>query len=66
MNREVHVQFCERAGVRLPCATHLIVQCRTREEAETALRTIREWMETAGLTLHPEKTRIVDDDPRRL
>ena len=64
MNREVHVQFCERAGVRLPCATHLIVQCRTREEAETALETIREWMEAAGLTLHPEKTRIVDATTR--
>jgi hypothetical protein len=22
MSREVHVQFCERAGVKLPCATH--------------------------------------------
>ena len=64
MNREVHVQFCERAGVRLPCATHLIVQCRTREEAETALETIREWMDAAGLTLHPEKTRIVDATTR--
>jgi len=25
MSREVHVQFCERAGVRFPCATHLQV-----------------------------------------
>jgi hypothetical protein len=24
MNREVHVQFFERAGVKLPCATHPI------------------------------------------
>ena len=24
MSREVHVQFCERVGVKLPCATHLI------------------------------------------
>ena len=45
-------------------ADDFIVQCQTREEAETALRTIREWMETAGLTLHPEKTRIVDATTR--
>ena len=25
MNREVHVQFCESAGVRLPCATRLVL-----------------------------------------
>jgi RNA-directed DNA polymerase len=45
-------------------ADEFIVQCRTREEAETALETIREWMEAAGLTLHPEKTRIVDATTR--
>ena len=45
-------------------ADDFIVQCPTREEAETALRTIREWMEAAGLTLHPEKTRIVDATTR--
>jgi putative transposase len=25
MNREVHVQFCESAGVKLPCATRLVL-----------------------------------------
>jgi len=60
MSREVHVQFCERAGVRLPGATHLVVLCRTKEEAETVLNYLREWTTAAGLTLHPTKTRIVE------
>lgn len=41
-------------------ADDFIVLCRTREEAEKALATIREWIESAELTLHPDKTRLVD------
>ena len=33
---------------------------RFRQEAEAALQVIRQWVEEAGLTLHPEKTHIVD------
>ena len=41
-------------------ADDFIIQCRSREEAEAALAAVRQWMVAAGLTLHPEKTRIVD------
>ncbi len=41
-------------------ADDFVVMCRSREEAESTLSEIRAWAETAGLTLHPEKTRIVD------
>jgi RNA-directed DNA polymerase len=41
-------------------ADDFVVLCRTREEAEAALREIKQWVEDAGLTLHPTKTRIVD------
>jgi len=41
-------------------ADDFIVQCKTREEAEKVLGEIREWVEKAGLTLHPSKTRIVN------
>ena len=58
-------KLAEKLGWRMTrYADDFIVQCPTREEAETALRTIREWMEAAGLTLHPEKTRIVDATTR--
>jgi RNA-directed DNA polymerase len=41
-------------------ADDFIIQCSNRAAAETALAEVRVWMEAAGLTLHPEKTRIVD------
>lgn len=45
-------------------ADDFIIQCASREAAETILAAIQVWMETAGLTLHPEKTRIVDATAR--
>lgn len=41
-------------------ADDFVVLCASREQAEDALKGIRQWMEGAGLTLHPTKTRIVD------
>ena len=41
-------------------ADDFVVLCRSEFEAEAALETIREWIEQAGLTLHPTKTKIVD------
>lgn len=41
-------------------ADDLIIQCRTREEAEAALAVVRQWTAEAGLTLHPTKTKIVE------
>jgi len=41
-------------------AADFIIPCRSQREAETALALVRQWVAEAGLTLHPEKTRIVD------
>lgn len=41
-------------------ADDFVVLCRSAEEAERALEMVRAWTATAGLTLHPTKTRIVD------
>lgn len=40
-------------------ADDLVIQCRTRAEAEAALETIQPWIAERGLTLHPTKTKIV-------
>jgi RNA-directed DNA polymerase len=40
-------------------ADDFVVLCRSGAEAERALQVIRDWTATAGLTLHPQKTRIV-------
>lgn len=41
-------------------ADDMVVMCRSREEAVAALAKLRDWMAEAGLTLHPDKTRVVD------
>jgi RNA-directed DNA polymerase len=41
-------------------ADDFVILCASREEAQAALEAVRRWMEAAGLTLHPTKTRIVD------
>jgi RNA-directed DNA polymerase len=41
-------------------ADDMIILCRSQEEAQKGLALLREWMDEAGLILHPEKTRTVD------
>lgn len=41
-------------------ADDFVILCGSREEAEAALEQVRQWMEAAGLRLHPTKTRLVD------
>jgi RNA-directed DNA polymerase len=41
-------------------ADDFVILCRTRDQAETALERVRRWVSQAGLTLHPDKTRIAD------
>ncbi len=41
-------------------ADDFVVLCGDEAEAQRALDTIRQWVEQAGLTLHPTKTRVVD------
>jgi RNA-directed DNA polymerase len=45
-------------------ADDFVILCASREEAEAALETVRQWMGQAGLTLHPTKTRIVEASQR--
>jgi RNA-directed DNA polymerase len=41
-------------------ADDFVIMCRTAEEAQRALDVVRQWTAAQGLTLHPDKTRIVD------
>jgi RNA-directed DNA polymerase len=50
-----------QAGYRMTrYADDFVIQCQNRAEAQAALERVRAWMTQAGLTLHPDKTRIVD------
>ena len=41
-------------------ADDFVIMCRSPEEAARALAVVQAWTATAGLTLHPNKTRIID------
>ena len=41
-------------------ADDFVVLCDSREAAESALATIRHWVEQSGLRLHPDKTHVGD------
>jgi len=41
-------------------ADDFVILCRTAEQAQRALETMRQWVSDNKLTLHPTKTRIVD------
>jgi RNA-directed DNA polymerase len=45
-------------------ADDFVILCRSKEEARTALELVKNWTETTELTLHPDKTHIVDATQR--
>jgi RNA-directed DNA polymerase len=50
-----------RAGYAMTrYADDMVIQCRSREEAEAALARVRAWTIAHGLVLHPTKTKIVE------
>jgi RNA-directed DNA polymerase len=54
-------QQMARAGWELVrYADDFVILCRSEAGAQAALAEVRDWMQEAGLTLHPEKTRIVN------
>ena len=53
-------QMAQQGFQMVRYADDFVILCRTREEAEQALETVRQWVGINRLTLHPEKTHIVD------
>jgi len=51
---------CAHLGRLIRYADDFVVLCRTRADAEEALRRLRLIFERLRLTLHPDKTRLVD------
>lgn len=45
-------------------ADDFIIMCRNRASAEQALKAVQEWTAEAELTLHPDKTRIVNEQTK--
>ena len=60
MRREPHVRFCERLGVKLPRATHLVLGFQHENDARRFLDAMRARFEEFALQLHPDKTRLIE------
>ena len=41
-------------------ADDFVIMCRSEREAQRAVERVRQWTTLAGLTLHPDKTHVVD------
>jgi RNA-directed DNA polymerase len=55
----------EQAGYEMVrYADDFVILCHTEAEARKALAAVAAWVTEAGLTLHPEKTRVVDATQR--
>jgi RNA-directed DNA polymerase len=51
----------EQAGYEMVrYADDFVILCRSAREAFKALEQVQKWVEATGLTLHPDKTRIID------
>jgi len=53
-------QMAESGFQMVRYADDFVILCRTPEEAASALAEVQQWVNDKGLTLHPEKTHIVD------
>ncbi|MGK7297336.1 MAG: group II intron reverse transcriptase/maturase [Candidatus Wenzhouxiangella sp. M2_3B_020] len=54
------VEMRQRGFHMVRYADDFVVLCPTAAQAEEALALIRDWVEQAGLCLHPEKTQVAD------
>ena len=70
MSREAPVRFREGLGVKFPRATRLVMGFTYEADARRVLEVLPKRFEKYGLTIHPDKTRLVpferpDHDPKR-
>jgi RNA-directed DNA polymerase len=65
MSREVHVRCCEQLGGRFPGLTRRILGFSDKSDAERVMKVLTKRFAKYGLTLHPEKTKLIDLNSRR-
>jgi len=65
MSGDVHVRFREGLGVRFPWATRLVIGFTQEEDARRVMAVLPKRFGKYGLTVHPEKTRLVPFRPSR-
>ena len=60
MSREVHVRCCEQLGGRFPGLTRLVLGFSDKSDAERVMAVLPKRFAKYELTLHPEKTKLID------
>ena len=60
MSGDAHVRIRERLGVRLPRATRLVVGFEHESDARRFWDAMRERLQEFSLSLHPDKTRLIE------
>ena len=65
MSREVHVRCCEQLGGKFPGLTRLILGFTDKSDAERVMNVLPKRFAKYGLTLHPEKTKLIDLNSKR-
>jgi RNA-directed DNA polymerase len=63
MRREPHVRIREGLGVKFPRATRLVIGVAREDDALRIIEVLPKRMSKYGLTVHPEKTRLVRFQP---
>ena len=53
-------QMAQAGWAMVRSADDFVILCRTQAEAQAAMAAVTAWVNEAGLTLHPAKTRVVD------
>jgi RNA-directed DNA polymerase len=53
--------MAERGFEMVRYADDFVVMCRSEEDAAAALAVVQQWTASTGLTLHPTKTRLIDE-----
>jgi RNA-directed DNA polymerase len=53
-------RMAQKGHLMVRYADDFVVLCETQAEAEAVMAELRAWTEAEGLTLHPDKTRVVD------
>ncbi|HEC43568.1 MAG TPA: hypothetical protein ENI20_12150 [Bacteroides sp.] len=65
MSREVHVRCCEQLGGRFPGLTRRVLGFTDKSDAERVMAVLPKRFAKFGLTLHPEKTKLIDLNDKR-
>ena len=64
MTGDCHVRICERLRGKFPGSTRFIIGFENEEEAQRVFKVLPKRMGKFGLTIHPEKSKLIEFAPK--